>query len=107
MRDGGPSLLARRDEAMQREAEVLRWLLEEGEEPGSLRPQDSRATALALLTLTNALLPYSANPAQFLQRRQLEENLHRVIDLLMDGIATSGRVERSRLQAFRALTAVR
>ncbi len=107
-RDLGPSLLARREETMLREAEVIQWLLDEGQETGLLRPHDSRATALALLTLTNALLPYNLAPAQFVRRRQLEENIHRAIDLLIDGIGTRSRGQRRRTATdFGVLQAVR
>ena len=83
-RDVGPALLARREEFMIREAELLQPMLREGQAAGLLRRDDPRATAFAFLLVTNALLPLSNTSAQ--NRRTLEETARRLVELMMHGL---------------------
>src|SRR3712207_3759923 len=54
-----PGLLARRRRHFEQEAELIAEVLREGRRAGVFEFADAAATARALLTATNALLPYS------------------------------------------------
>ena len=44
------------------------------------------ATARALLTATNSLLPYSLSPRELGERDALEQQTARIVDLLVAGL---------------------
>lgn len=81
-----PALLQRRGGHFQREARLLEGLLVEGRRRGELSFVGARATAEALVTATNALLPYSLSLRELGQRRVIETRAIRVIDLLIAGL---------------------
>ena len=83
-------LLQRREGHFSREARLLQELLVEGQRRGELSFQGARATADALVTATNALLPYSLSLSELGQRRILETRAARVIDLLVAGLRARG-----------------
>ena len=69
-----------------REARLLEKLLIEGRRQGVLSFVGARATADALVTSTNALLPYSLSRRELGERRLIETRATRVIDLLLTGL---------------------
>ena len=72
----------------QREARILEGLLRDGLHRGELSLRGTRATAEALVTATNALLPYSLSVRELGKRRIIETRAARVIDLLIAGLRT-------------------
>ena len=81
-----PTLLQRRGGHFHREARLLEGLLVEGRRRGELSFVGARATADALVTATNALLPYSLSLRELGQRRVIQTRAARVIDLLIAGL---------------------
>ncbi|HNF96738.1 MAG TPA: TetR/AcrR family transcriptional regulator [Pseudomonadota bacterium] len=81
-----PELLQRRQGHFHREARLLEKLLIEGRRQGVLSFVGARATADALVTATNALLPYSLSRRELGERRLIETRATRVIDLLLTGL---------------------
>lgn len=81
-----PTLLGRRQGHFQREARILEGLLRDGLHRGELSFRGTRATAEALVTATNALLPYSLSVRELGKRRIIETRAARVIDLLIAGL---------------------
>jgi AcrR family transcriptional regulator len=81
-----PGLLARRARHFKEEAEIIAEVLEDGRGAGALRFADARDTARALLTATNALLPYSLSARELGRREDVEAEAARVTALLLEGV---------------------
>lgn len=85
-----PTLLQRREGHFNREARLLEELLVEGRRRGDLSFLGARATADALVTATNALLPYSLSLRELGDRQVIETRATRVIELLIAGLRVRG-----------------
>jgi AcrR family transcriptional regulator len=81
-----PGLLARRRRHFEEEAEIIAEVLREGQRAGVFEFADAAPTAHALLTATNALLPYSLSVRELGRREDLEREAARVVTLLLDGV---------------------
>lgn len=81
-----PALLERRKRYFEAEARILAEVLKEGRRAGDFFFKDPLATARALLTATNSLLPYSLSPKELGERDSLEEQTARIVDLLLSGL---------------------
>ena len=81
-----PGLLARRRRHFEEEAEIVAEVLREGDRAGLFSFADAPQTARALLTATNALLPYSLSARELGQREDVEQAASRVVTLLLDGL---------------------
>ena len=81
-----PELLARRARHFEREARVLRTVLDEGVERGELRVDDAAAVAAAMVAATNSLLPYDLSVEQLHRQKPIERQAERIADLLLRGI---------------------
>jgi AcrR family transcriptional regulator len=81
-----PGLLARRRRHFEQEAEIVAAVLGEGLGAGLFEFEDAAATAGALLTATNALLPYSLSARELGRREDVEAEAARVVKLLLDGV---------------------
>jgi len=81
-----PGLLARRRRHFEQEAEIVVEVLREGRRAGVFECGDVAATARALLTATNALLPYSLSARELGRREDVEREAGRVVSLLLDGV---------------------
>lgn len=81
-----PALLERRKRYFEEEAGILAAVLKEGRRSGEFFFKDAKATAHALLTATNSLLPYSLSPKELGERDSLEEQTGRIVDLLLGGL---------------------
>ena len=90
-----PALLQRREGHFDREARLLERLLVEGRRRGDLSFLGARATADALVTATNALLPYSLSLRELGERQVIETRAVRVIDLLIAGLRAGGAARGS------------
>ncbi len=90
-----PALLQRRQGHFHREARLLEKLLVEGRRRGELSFMGARATADALVTATNALLPYSLSRLELGERKLIEARAARVIDLLLAGLRAGATAKGS------------
>lgn len=81
-----PALLERRKRYFEDEARILAEVLKEGRRAGDFFFKDTLATARALLTATNSLLPYSLSPKELGERDALEAQTARIVDLLLSGL---------------------
>jgi AcrR family transcriptional regulator len=81
-----PAYLARRKRYFAAEAEVLENVLREGKAGRAFTVEDPAAAAHALVQATNALLPYSLSRHELGKRREVEEQVGRIADLLLDGL---------------------
>lgn len=79
--------LLRRAEHFRREAALLARVLDEGRAAGEVCKAPARATADALVTATNALLPYSLSVRELGRRAQLARRTQTLIDILLAGLA--------------------
>jgi AcrR family transcriptional regulator len=82
-----PAFLVRRERHFAAEARVLATLLAAAQHAGEARTLEPRAAAAALVTATNALLPYSLSVAELGRRAEIERRTRTVADLLVLGIA--------------------
>jgi len=96
-----PAMLARRARHFEREARVLERVIEDGRRQGSLRAAAPRAAARALVTATNALLPYSLSVRELGRRAEIAARTDAVVGLLLAGLVSTrpaprGATTRSR-----------
>lgn len=80
-------LLARREMHFKKEAGVLEQVLREGARLGSLECPDPRTTSRVLVLSTNSLLPFSLTARELGRREELEDQVSRIADLLLKGLA--------------------
>lgn len=76
-----PALLARRKRHFAREAEVVARALARG----GRRPEVALETAEAMLTATNALLPFGLSAKELGARAEVERRVERIAELLVKG----------------------
>ena len=79
-----PALLERRKQYFEAEARILAKVLTEGRRDFVFK--NALATARALLTATNSLLPYSLSPRELGERDALEQQTGLIADLLLTGL---------------------
>jgi len=80
-------LLARRETHFEKEADVVEKVLREGDRLGLLECSDTRTASRVLIWSTNALLPFSLTAWELGKRKELEERVARIADLLLRGLA--------------------
>lgn len=90
-----PRLLERRARRFAEEARVLAGVLRAGAREGSLAPAPPAATAAALVTATNALLPYSLSAAELGRRGAVAARAARLASLLIAGLGPTAPGRRS------------
>lgn len=81
-----PALLARRAGYFSAEAGVIEGVLARARREGELASADPKRDAEALVTATNALLPYSLSPRELGNRAELDRRAAAVADLLIRGL---------------------
>jgi AcrR family transcriptional regulator len=81
-----PSLLARRAQYFDAEAQIFAEVLTSGRESGEFSFDDERATAHALLEATNGLLPYSLSTTELGARVEVEQRATDVANLMLYGL---------------------
>jgi AcrR family transcriptional regulator len=84
-----PALMVRHQGHFKQEAEIFAEVLTEGRRDEELRFRDAGATARALIVATSALLPYSLSPRELGQRKDVEAEITRVADLLINGLKSA------------------
>jgi AcrR family transcriptional regulator len=84
-----PSLLIRHRRHFGEEAQVFAEVLREGRSGGEFVFKDAKATAEALLVATNALLPYSLSTRELGDRKDVESQVARIANLLLNGLKSA------------------
>lgn len=79
-------LLARREHHFKRESRQVARVLEEGRKKRVFDHEDSEAAALAMIWSTNSLLPFSLSPRELGHRREIEERVAAIAELLIRGV---------------------
>ncbi len=80
------SLMARRQIHFEKEAEILAQALQEGIETGVFQMNNVKETADALIWATNSMLPYSLTPKELGRKKDIEDLVSRIADLLIGGL---------------------
>ena len=86
-----PSLLRRRAQYFESEAQVFEEVLAAGREAGELSFDDTHAIAHALLQATNGLLPYSLSTLELGEREEVEQRTADVANLMLRGLLSRKR----------------
>jgi len=82
------SLLARRAQYFESEAQIFAEVLTAGREAGEFSFDDELATAHALLQATNGLLPYSLSTTELGEREEVEQRTADVANLMLRGLVS-------------------
>ena len=88
------AMLERRGSHFAAEAAVLARVIEEGRRAGALRSSQPAQAGQALVTATNALLPYSLSVRELGRRADLARRTDAVVDLLLAGLTARGPVSQ-------------
>lgn len=80
------ALMSRRDNHFLQEAKVFCDVLQAGKRSGELYFRNANATSHALIQATNSFLPYSLTTRELGKRKEVEENVSQIADLLLHGI---------------------
>ena len=86
LRDLRGALLERRERYFAQEAELLAAVLKEGQRTRAFRRHDAEETARALVVATNSLLPFSLSTRELGKRKDVEQRVQRIADLLVQGL---------------------
>lgn len=86
-----PAILARRERWLEAEAEIFAEVLAEGSALGAFSVPDPKAAAVAMLTATNSLMPFSLSPQELGARDEVESTVSRIADLLLNGVLRKGQ----------------
>jgi AcrR family transcriptional regulator len=81
-----PAYLARRDRYFAREAAVFVEVLARGRAAGEFACDDLLTTANTLVLATNALLPSTMSAQELGRREEVEVQVNRIAELLLDGL---------------------
>jgi AcrR family transcriptional regulator len=82
-----PKLLERRKRYFAEEARIFADLVSEGQQTSIFRAGDSLDIAITLLSMTNALLPYSLSAIELGDRREVEDRTKKTADIVIRGLA--------------------
>jgi AcrR family transcriptional regulator len=88
LRDLRPVLLERRQRYFEEEAKVFAVVLREGQRDEAFRRHDALTTARTLILATNSLLPFSLSTQELGKRREVEQKVDRIADLVLKGLLT-------------------
>jgi AcrR family transcriptional regulator len=80
------SLLARRAQHFETEAQIFAEVLAAGRETGEFSFDNEHATAHALLQATNGFLPYSLSTTELGAREEVEQRVSDVANLMLRGL---------------------
>ena len=86
LRDLRSALLERRERYFEREAEMIALVLKEGQRARAFRRHDAIGTARALVAATNSLLPFNLSTRELGKRKDVEQAVQRIADLLLNGL---------------------
>ena len=86
LRDMRSALLERRQRYFEQEAEMIGRVLQEGQRTRAFRRQDAEDAARALVAATNSLLPFNLSTRELGKRRDVEQTVTHIADLLLKGL---------------------
>ena len=86
LRDLRSAVLERRERYFEEEAEICADVLRQGQRAKVFKRQDPVATARALVTATNSLLPFNLSTHELGKRKDVEQAVERIADLLLNGL---------------------
>jgi hypothetical protein len=78
--------MVRRTLHFAKEAQILAQTLEEGSASRTFQLNDPEETAETLIWATNSLLPYSLTPKELGRKKDIEDLVSRIADLLIGGL---------------------
>jgi AcrR family transcriptional regulator len=81
-----PNLLARRKIYFTQEAEIFALVIKEGNILGVFESENPVQTAETFLLATNSLLPFSLTSQELGERKEIEERILNIADLLLKGL---------------------
>jgi AcrR family transcriptional regulator len=81
-----PAYMSRRQRYFEIEVAVFAPVLEEGRRRKLLAVTDARLAAYTLILATNSLLPYSLSARELGKRAEVEKQVRRIADLLLNGL---------------------
>jgi AcrR family transcriptional regulator len=84
-----PALMIRHERHFKQEAEIFAGVLREGRRNQELLFRDADATARALIVATNALLPNNLSRRELGRRKDVEAEITRIADLLINGLKSA------------------
>lgn len=83
-----PALLERRKAHFETEASIIAKVISEGIANGTMRDVDATATAMAMLTATNSLLPFSLSAKELGKLEEIRGRAEQTARLLIYGLVT-------------------
>lgn len=81
-----PALIAQRKQQLREEASIFGMVIQDGVRRREFRTLDAEATANALLTATNSLLPYYLSPRELGSPEAIGQRVETVATLLLEGL---------------------
>jgi AcrR family transcriptional regulator len=81
-----PRFLARREKYFTEEARIFASVVADGQKSGDFADGDAAEIAESLILATNSLLPFSLTVHELGSRSEVEEKVHRLADLLLQGL---------------------
>ena len=94
--DLGPVLLQQRDKHFAAEARLFADVLKDADSVFAIPPQERIAVAAAIISATNALLPYNLSAADLGRRREIADRADRIATMLLLGLVRSERGPKRR-----------
>jgi AcrR family transcriptional regulator len=80
------ALMSRRQNHFLWEAKIFNDVLREGKRNAELSFRNVHVTSQALIGATNSFLPYSLTPRELGKRKEVEESVSQIVDLLLHGL---------------------
>jgi AcrR family transcriptional regulator len=86
------ALSSRRELHFSKEMSLLEDVLQEGKKNGRFQFSEANPVAQGLIWATNSLLPYSLTTRELGKRKEVEEKVSRIADLLLHGLIQREKV---------------
>ena len=94
--DLGPRLLQQRENHFAAEARAFAEVLKEAGNVVAVAAHERTAVAAAIISATNALLPYNLTPSELGRRREVADKAERIANMLLLGVMRSERSAKRR-----------
>ena len=94
--DVGPALLQQRENHFAAEARIFIDVLKDAEGLLAIQPEERSAVANAIISATNALLPYNLSTAELAKRREVADKADRIASMLLRGLLRPDRGPKRR-----------
>lgn len=94
--DLGSALVEQREKHFAAEAKILAKVLEQAEGAIAVEPQERGAIASAVISATNALLPYNLTASELTRRRDVADKADRIATMLLRGLLRPDRAPKRR-----------